>query len=107
MTVQILEVKLPEYKLEKEISYDEVGGKVDDLVRKNLPNGAYRNGFWIEDVDTGVLMCRGIFGQLIYSDPGHDLTVVQLATWPEPQSDRRGAEARAAIHAIRDRLHGA
>lgn len=69
-----------------------------------LPNGAYRNGFWVEDVDTGVLMCRGIFGQLIYSDPGHDLTVIQLATWPEPQSDRRGLELRTAIHAIKDCL---
>ncbi|MEM7057207.1 MAG: serine hydrolase [Pseudomonadota bacterium] len=72
-----------------------------------LPNGAYRNGFWIEDVDTGVLMCRGIFGQLIYSDPANDLTAVHLATWPEPQSERRGAELRAAIHAIKDWLRTA
>jgi len=30
------------------------------------PNGAYRNQFWIEDVDQKIFMARGVFGQMIY-----------------------------------------
>lgn len=69
-----------------------------------LPNGAYRNGFWIEDTATGVLMCRGIFGQLIYSDPGNALTAVRLATWPEATSDARSLGGLKMIHALREAL---
>jgi len=65
-----------------------------------LPNGAYRNGFWVEDTETGVIMGRGIFGQLIYSDAARALTVVRLSTWPEATSDVRGGDGLRAIHAI-------
>ncbi len=51
--------------------------------RMVLPKGAYRNQFWIEDVDTGVLMCRGVFGQAIYLDHNNDLTIVKLSSWPD------------------------
>lgn len=66
-----------------------------------LPNGAYRNTFWNEDVSTRVLMCLGIFGQFIYSDPDQAFTAVKLSSWPEPTSDRRKVETIRAIHAIK------
>ena len=31
-----------------------------------FPEGSYRNQFWIEDPRSRTLMCRGVFGQLIY-----------------------------------------
>ncbi|HIM05044.1 MAG TPA: class C beta-lactamase-related serine hydrolase, partial [Gammaproteobacteria bacterium] len=40
-----------------------------------LQNGAYRNQFWIRDVDRKVMMARGVFGQLIYVDIDHQLTI--------------------------------
>ena len=64
------------------------------------PNGAYRNQFWIEDVDRRAFMARGVFGQLIYVDPEQHMVVVKLSTWPEFTSVPRLKSALNAIHAI-------
>lgn len=48
----------------------------------HYPNGAYKNQFWIRDVEKEQIMARGVFGQLIYVDPSNDLVVASLATWP-------------------------
>ena len=47
-----------------------------------LPDGAYRNQFWIEDRQTRNLMARGVFGQLIYIGFEQQLVVVKLSSWP-------------------------
>jgi CubicO group peptidase (beta-lactamase class C family) len=64
------------------------------------PNGGYRNQFWIEDVDRPGFMARGVFGQLIYVDPGDQMVVVKLSSWPEFTSLPRLQTALNAIHAI-------
>lgn len=64
------------------------------------PNGAYRNQFWIEDVDRKAYMARGVFGQLIYIDPAQDLVAVKLSSWPEFTSVPRLRTTLNAIHAI-------
>lgn len=48
-----------------------------------LPQGAYRNQFWIEDPVSRSLLCRGVFGQLIYISWEFDMVVVKLSTWPD------------------------
>jgi CubicO group peptidase (beta-lactamase class C family) len=48
-----------------------------------LPEGAYRNQFWIENPRTRNLMARGVFGQLIYIDWAHRMVVVKLSSWPD------------------------
>lgn len=48
-----------------------------------LPNGAYRNQFWIEDQRRRNLMARGVFGQLIYISWEHRMVVVKLSSWPD------------------------
>lgn len=68
------------------------------------PNGGYRNQFWIEDVDQKIFMARGVFGQLIYVDPAHDMVMVQLSSWPEFTSTPRLITALNAIHEIADAL---
>ena len=68
------------------------------------PNGAYRNQFWIEDTKKKTFMARGVFGQLIYIDPDHDMVVVKLSSWPEFTSVPRLKTALSAIHAIADHL---
>ena len=64
------------------------------------PNGAYRNQFWIEDVNRKAFMARGVFGQLIYVAPEHQMVVVKLSTWPEFTSPTRLRTALDAMHAI-------
>ena len=70
--------------------------------REQLPNGAYRNQFWIEDATAGTYMCLGIHGQYIYLDPSTDFAVVKLSTWPEALNSQYFVEALAATRAIRD-----
>jgi CubicO group peptidase (beta-lactamase class C family) len=48
-----------------------------------LPDGAYRNQFWIEDRQSRNLMARGVFGQLIYIDWAHRMVAVKLSCWPD------------------------
>ncbi|MEO6608487.1 MAG: serine hydrolase [Aestuariivirga sp.] len=48
-----------------------------------LPNGGYHNQFWVEDPVQKNLLCRGVFGQLIYIDFAHEMVVVKLSTWPD------------------------
>jgi CubicO group peptidase (beta-lactamase class C family) len=69
-----------------------------------LPKGAYHNHFWIEEAGKPVVMCRGVFGQLIYIDREADFVAVKLSTWPEFTSPRRTRTALAAVRAIRAAL---
>jgi CubicO group peptidase (beta-lactamase class C family) len=69
-----------------------------------LPNGAYRNQFWLEDKVRGVLLARGVFGQLIFMDPAAEFVAVKLSSWPEFVNPTRTRTALAAIRAIRDAL---
>ena len=74
------------------------------IYRNALPDGAYHNQIWIEDMTRRAYMARGIFGQFIYVDPTSDFAVVQLATWPEFVSDARSLEFRAVVDSIRAHL---
>lgn len=72
----------------------------DEERQRIFPNGGYRNQFWLRDVDTRVMMARGVFGQLIYVDPDRELVVVILSTWPEFTSIERSAKALSLIDAM-------
>ena len=69
-----------------------------------LPDGSYRNQFWIEDQDRRALLARGVFGQLIYIDPESDFAAVKLSSWPEFVSHDRTRITLAAVHAIKASL---
>ncbi|WP_193749834.1 serine hydrolase domain-containing protein [Shimia sp. SK013] len=47
------------------------------------PNGAYRRFWWTHDVENGVFMARGVFGQLIYIDQSAGVLVVKMSSWPD------------------------
>jgi CubicO group peptidase (beta-lactamase class C family) len=72
--------------------------------REVLPNGAYRNQFWLEDTVRRVLLARGVFGQLVFMDPAAEFVAVKLSSWPEFVNPTRTRTALAAIRAIRDSL---
>lgn len=69
-----------------------------------LPKGAYHNQFWVEEAGRAVVMCRGVFGQLIYIDREADFVAVKLSTWPDFTNPRRTRAALSAIRAIREAL---
>lgn len=75
-------------------------GLANDYLRQQLPNGCYRNQFWVEDVGRETVLCRGVFGQLIYIAPEHELVVVKLSTFPDFLNPTYNLDTRRAIGAI-------
>ena len=68
------------------------------------PHGAYQHQFWHEDHRTPVLLARGVFGQLIYSDPASSFTAVKLSSWPDFRNNKLLRETLAALNAIKRAL---
>lgn len=77
-------------------------GMFNDAGREFLPNGVYRNQFWIEDRSARAHLSLGIFGQHIYVDPDRGLVAVKLSTWPDPLGADRGylEDWLAAVKAV-------
>ena len=70
----------------------------------DLPQGGYHNQFWVEDQKNRNLICRGVFGQLIYIDFEHEMVVVKLSSWPEFVSPKKLIATLAAVRAIAAQL---
>ncbi|MFK7752744.1 MAG: serine hydrolase domain-containing protein [Sedimentitalea sp.] len=75
-------------------------GLFNDEGRTILPNGAYRNQFWIEDETRETFMCLGVFGQLIYVAPEYDMVAVKLSTWPDFVDADFKIDTLRGLHAI-------
>ncbi len=65
-----------------------------------LPGGAYHNQFWIEDSISRNIMCRGVFGQLIYVDFVNHMVVVKLASQPDFVNPKMMTQSLKAIRTI-------
>jgi CubicO group peptidase (beta-lactamase class C family) len=65
-----------------------------------IPEGAYHNQFWIEDPRSRNLMCRGVFGQLIWIDFARRIVVVKLSSWPDFYNIDYSTATLKACHAI-------
>ena len=75
-------------------------GMMDDYGRQLFPKGVYRNQFWVADKGAQTVQARGIFGQLVYIAPEHDLVVAKLSTYPAPVILNHSLDTLAAIKAI-------
>ncbi len=75
-------------------------GRFDDESREFMPNGRYRNMFWIRDESQPIHFSLGIYGQFIYVSPPDDLVVVCLSSWPDALSDELHSNVVRAIDAI-------
>ncbi len=75
-------------------------GLFNDVGREALPNGRYRNQFWIEDADRDGHLSLGVFGQFIYVSPERGMVFVKLSTWPDFLDVDRKRNFLAACHAI-------
>jgi CubicO group peptidase (beta-lactamase class C family) len=58
-------------------------GRFTGRYAASLPDGAYRNQFWIEDARGRALMARGVFGQWIRIDFANEMVIVKLSSWPD------------------------
>ena len=65
-----------------------------------LPQGAYKNQFWLEDPQSRSLMCVGVFGQMIWISWEHRMVVVKLSTLPDFLDAAKEAATLAAMHRI-------
>ena len=65
-----------------------------------IPEGAYHNQFWIEDPRSRNLICRGVFGQLIWIDFARRIVVVKLSSWPEFYNIDYSTATLKACHTI-------
>jgi hypothetical protein len=75
-------------------------GKHGPNFNPSLPEGSYRNQFWIEDPRSRSLMCRGVFGQLIHIDWEYGMVVVKLSTYPDFTNKAYSMATLKAVHAI-------
>ncbi|MFT3988237.1 serine hydrolase domain-containing protein [Aestuariivirga sp.] len=69
-----------------------------------LPEGAYKNQWWVEDPRARSLMARGVFGQMIYINWAERMVVVKLSTWPDFLSTPFTLATNAALHAIAEAI---
>ncbi|TKT76174.1 serine hydrolase [Aquamicrobium sp. LC103] len=80
--------------------------KFGDNYRIAMPEGGYRNKFWIEDPKGRALVCRGVYGQFIYVDPEAGFAGVKLSSWPDYLVPGFTKETLAAFNAIKVALAG-
>ena len=73
--------------------------------RSQTPKGAYSNKWWVRDVESGVTMALGVFGQMLYIDPNHDLVAVKLSTWPDFLNLEFKLNTLRALDAVAAALH--
>ena len=72
---------------------------------KYWPRGAYKNKFWIRDIDRAQIKASGIFGQAIYIDKSNNLVVAVLSSWPDPVNEQFELDVLDAIDAIASELN--
>ncbi|MET2828665.1 serine hydrolase domain-containing protein [Mesorhizobium shangrilense] len=75
--------------------------------RADRPNGAYRNQFWIADVDAPVILALGVYGQMIYIDHRRDFVGVKLSTWPRAINPSMRIDMQNLMGTIADNLSSA
>ncbi len=65
-----------------------------------LPEGAYKNQWWIEDPRQRSIMARGVFGQMIYVNWETSMVAVKLSSWPDFLNIPFNVATLGAVHAI-------
>ncbi len=63
-------------------------------------NGAYSNFWWVNNIELGDFMARGVFGQMIYVNRRTETTIVKLSTWPDYLIPSFTKDALSAFRAI-------
>jgi CubicO group peptidase (beta-lactamase class C family) len=77
-----------------------------ETAAKFLPNGRYRNQWYVIGNDSGAYCAIGIHGQWIYVDPEAEMVIAKLSSQPLPLEDATDRLLLAAFAAIADALRG-
>ncbi|MDI9313313.1 MAG: serine hydrolase [Hydrotalea sp.] len=64
------------------------------------PCGGYKNFFWINDQSPQVILCSGVFGQLVYIDKTNDVVITAFSSWPTHGTDNGWVDSLLASEAI-------
>jgi CubicO group peptidase (beta-lactamase class C family) len=77
-------------------------GWITDATQKHADIGAPGRGYGYQwwTYDDGAFAGIGIFGQLLYVDPGRHLVIVQLAAWPVATNDEQAKARTAFVQAV-------
>lgn len=70
----------------------------------NSADGAYSNFWWVNNIERGDYMARGVFGQMIYINRSAELTIIKLSSWPDYISNDYTRDSFFAFSAIQDFL---
>jgi len=71
---------------------------------KRIPNGAYKNQWWIKDSTACQPMALGIHGQMIYIDRAKDMVGVKMSSWPAARQHEMLEDTISAFEAIAESL---
>ncbi len=66
----------------------------------SLPQGAYKNQFWIEEPVSRAVLAKGVFGQLIYINWDYNMVAVKLSSMPDFLNRPADVAMIAALHGI-------
>lgn len=69
-----------------------------------LPEGAYKNQWWVENAQQRSIMARGVFGQMIYVNWEHNVVAVKLSSWPDFLNTPFNIATIGAVHRIMEAL---
>jgi 6-aminohexanoate-oligomer exohydrolase len=65
-----------------------------------LPDGSYRDQFWVTGDEHGCFFGAGIYGQLVWMNPATDVVVAKLSTLPEADDDHAFERNRRLLHQL-------
>ncbi|MBC7560706.1 MAG: serine hydrolase [Dermatophilaceae bacterium] len=83
------------------VDADVRGAFASSPAEQMFPGGWYRNQFWFRPGPHGdVLVCLGIYGQMIHVSRRTRTVCVKLSSWPEPQSPAHLQDTIRAFDAI-------
>lgn len=71
---------------------------------ETLPEGAYRNQWWIENPRSRALYARGVFGQMIYVNWDYRMVAVKLSSWPDFLNPHYNIITQQALHTIAEAI---
>ena len=72
-----------------------------------LPGGWYRNQLWVVPGPHGdVVLCLGIYGQLVRVDPATRTVMVKLSSWPSAQDPAHLFDTLLACDVVAGALSG-
>lgn len=67
----------------------------------------YRDQWYVMGPDDAPFFALGVFGQILFVDPAHDLVAAKFSSQPDPESDRKDCMVLRACQAIARELSAA